>query len=240
MGNHEYNAIAFHTARPDQSGQYYRRHSDHNIQQHRETLKQLSTEEMQSAVQWFASLPVALDLGALRVVHACWDSECIRCLQEAVTRYGDFTAEFLRRAADPQHSLFEAVERVLKGPELRLPSGFSVKDKEGSSRSRIRIRWFEDPGEHSLASYSLPSAVHPDLHQLPVQGEYRPAPYNSLDPPVFFGHYWMPESDPVPLRNNIACLDYSVAKGGHLCAYRFNGESALKADHFVKVPSRNR
>jgi hypothetical protein len=38
----------------------------------------------------------------------------------------------------------------------------------------------------------------------------------------------------------VACLDYSVAKNGKLCAYRWHGEAALAADAFVSVSSKVR
>jgi hexokinase len=34
---------------------------------------------------------------------------------------------------------------------------------------------------------------------------------------------------------NIACLDYSVARDGHLCAYRWSGEQSLSPANFVTV-----
>jgi hypothetical protein len=40
---------------------------------------------------------------------------------------------------------------------------------------------------------------------------------------------------PELLRQNIACLDWSVAKGGFLGAYRWDGESALDAAKFVRT-----
>jgi hypothetical protein len=33
-------------------------------------------------------------------------------------------------------------------------------------------------------------------------------------------------------------VDYSVAKGGRLAAYRWDGERAFRADRFVTVPAR--
>jgi hypothetical protein len=51
--------------------------------------------------------------------------------------------------------------------------------------------------------------------------------------PVFIGHYWLSASKPEILADNVACLDYSVAKGGFLCAYRWQGEQRLSNDHFV-------
>ena len=52
--------------------------------------------------------------------------------------------------------------------------------------------------------------------------------------PVLFGHYWLlgePKlSDPSRL-----CLDYSVAKGGHLAAYQWDGETELDPGKLVYV-----
>ncbi len=42
----------------------------------------------------------------------------------------------------------------------------------------------------------------------------------------FFGHCWL-NGNPVLFRNNICCLDDSVAKLGHLVAYLFDGGKAL-------------
>jgi len=58
-------------------------------------------------------------------------------------------------------------------------------------------------------------------------------PYPTDAKPVFVGHYWLSAEQPETLSNNVACLDYSVAKGGFLCAYRWNGESKLRNDNFV-------
>ena len=50
---------------------------------------------------------------------------------------------------------------------------------------------------------------------------------------MFVGHYWLNGSQPELLRRNIACVDWSVAKGGFLCAYRWDGERELDAGKFV-------
>jgi hypothetical protein len=57
--------------------------------------------------------------------------------------------------------------------------------------------------------------------------------------PVFFGHYWRSGK---PTKNvdwgiHAACLDFSVAKGGPLVAYRWSGESILSEANFVQYPS---
>ena len=48
------------------------------------------------------------------------------------------------------------------------------------------------------------------------------------------GHYWL-RGEPGPLSERVACIDYSVAKGGKLAAYRWNGEAAPVKDNFVCV-----
>ena len=240
MGNHEFNAIAFHTERPKQPGSYFRRHTAHNIRQHAATTQQLTHSELREALEWFRQLPVALDLGHLRVVHACWDPAGIPIVQQGLDQLGRFSPAFLEQASERGNPLFENIERLLKGPEIDLPDGITVRDKEGSNRKRIRIRWFEPPNGHTLASYALPAVTTGNLTSIPLTAPCRPAPYDGDHPPVFIGHYWMPDKTPQPLAHNVACLDYSVAKDGQLCAYRFDGETRLNAAKFVTVPSRGR
>src|SRR5258706_3891401 len=45
MGNHELNALAYHTDDPDQPREYLRRHIDKNVNQHHRTLEQLKPQE---------------------------------------------------------------------------------------------------------------------------------------------------------------------------------------------------
>ncbi len=60
--------------------------------------------------------------------------------------------------------------------------------------------------------------------------------YGLEEPPVFFRHYWLPADAPkVPLPPNVACLDFSVAKGGDLTAYQWDGDRNLDASKFVGV-----
>lgn len=239
MGNHEFNALAFHTRSPDDPDAFCRPHLDRNVHQHIQTLDQFDARELDSALKWFATLPPAVDLGDLRVVHACWDQPCIDVIDQALRcEGGALSTEFLAPATRIGEPLFRAVERVMKGPELPLPEGITVTDKEGNVRRRIRIRWYDNPAKQTWRSYSLP--VKPDLPDESVPTDAPAAPYPVDAPPVFVGHYWLPDATPAPLRHNVACLDYSVARHGFLTAYRFDGESRLSRDRFVQVPSRDR
>lgn len=236
MGNHEFNAIAFHTKRSDQSGDWFRAHSTRHVRQHQATLDQLDEDELDASLDWFRSLPVALDLGTMRVVHACWDPELIRVLETWLDR-DRLGRTFLSEALDSETSLRRAVERVLKGPEARLPEGVTVRDKEGHARRQVRIRWFEPTNGHNLGSYAFPATE--ELADVSIPDSVCPCPYPADAVPLFIGHYWLKSHSNPLLLPNLACLDLSVAKGGVLCGYRFNGESALNADALVKIPVRN-
>lgn len=238
MGNHEFNALAYHTPVPGSTSEYLRPHSERNRRQHAETLRQFEPHELESALKWFGTLPPALDLEGLRVVHACWDPVGIEIINEALKNNGAGSTDFLVAATTRGNEVFDAVERVMKGPELALPNDLTVTDKEGNIRRRIRIRWFDDPEKHCWNTYSLP--VKADLPGAAVPTDSPSAVYPDDAPPVFVGHYWLPDAIPMPLRHNVACLDYSVAKDGLLTAYRFQGETSLKPEHFVTVASRNR
>lgn len=237
MGNHEYNALAFHTEHPNRPGFYLRPRHDRNLKQHRATLDQLSTAEMSDMLGWFRTLPVSHDAGSVRIVHACWDDQDLDTIRTASADCGHMSDTFLMRGADHYDLLFRAIERVLKGPEMHLPNGHFIIDREGGRRPLTRIRWFESPAEKNCASYSLPVLEDEALSALPVPPHSRPAVYAPELPPVFFGHYWLRGDNPQPLASNVACVDFSVAKHGHLACYRHFGESSLKPENFVTQPS---
>jgi hypothetical protein len=97
MGNHEFNAIAFHTRRPD-SREFFRPRSDKNQRQHQATLDQLSSLEMREAINWFKTLPVAIEIDGLRAVHAAWQPKDIQVIETAFDRQGPNTTDFLASA----------------------------------------------------------------------------------------------------------------------------------------------
>ena len=61
------------------------------------------------------------------------------------------------------------------------------------------------------------------------------SPYTTGEKPVFVGHYWLRGERPTLLAPNVACVDWSVAKGGFLSAYRWDGEQTLDDGRFVWV-----
>ena len=146
---------------------------------------------------------------------------------------GPVTAEFLASACSPRGSLFEPVETILKGKEARLPPGTTFRDKDGHERLATRVKWYEPPHGHTYRTYAMASESIDSDEPLPAEVIRAAVPFPEDAKPVFVGHYWLRAQRPTLLRHNIACLDWSVAKGGFLCAYRWDGESVLDADKFV-------
>ena len=243
MGNHEYNAIRYHTAGPD--GKPLRPHNEideghkhyKNYKQHRATLDQLARpfpEEWAGWLAWFKSLPFSLDLGALRVVHASWSQESIGVVGDR--RFSDDA--FLLTASQPYHRDFKAVGALLNGPEIPLPEGRYYYDKEGMRHSKIRVRWFGTMRNGSAPTYKeLIFPASDDAPEIEVSAEVLAGlrSYDEAEPPVVFGHYWMPPVALGCLARNAACVDYSVAlpSGGLLAAYRWSGEEALSSGNLV-------
>ena len=233
MGNHELNALAFHTPDPEAPGEFLRRRSAKNVKQHQQTLTQLLPDELSSYLEWFRSLPLWLDLDGLRVVHACWDDQVIATIAQARDDHGGVTSHFLQSAYCEVHPLFALVEIALKGKEGQLPQGKTFVDPEGAIRTEIRTRWYLPPDGHTYRTYALQSGeIDCDL-PLDESVISKASPYPASGKPVFIGHYWLKAECPTLLAANVACLDYSVAKGGFLCAYRWRGEQTLANENFA-------
>ncbi|TVT38538.1 hypothetical protein FNT36_20360 [Hymenobacter setariae] len=234
LGNHEYNALAFWQAYP--TGGHIRPHWPWHIKQHYRTITEFSTPELfkewQDYLGWFLTLPLALELPGLRAVHACWEPRHLDYLRGELPDLR-LTPEFMLRAGHRGSPEYEATETTLKGREVRLPKGVSFFDKDGHPRELMRVRWWQNPA-------TAPSYAHYYLEDLPeLQGQA--VDFANLDPsyyqddtPVFFGHYWL-RGTPQLLQPHAVCLDYSVAKGGQLVGYRWDGEQVLSADKLVWV-----
>jgi hypothetical protein len=236
MGNHEFNAICFHTKNHD--GKWLRIRGKGNLLNHQGTLEDFpdhddpASEWREVWLPWMKSLPVALDLGGLRAVHACWHPAYLPVLLAGSFHDDDF----LIASADPSSPEGAAVEAVLKGIEVPLPNGHSFLVHAGFTKYHIRARWWEVP----------PAGVRCDEIVFPKNRDRVPAeavdpkaleiivPYPADAPPVFFGHYFKSADSPAhPERHNVACLDHSAATSGPLVAYRWNGEARINPEHYV-------
>jgi hypothetical protein len=225
MGNHEFNALCFHA--PDGKGGYLRPRTKKNCAQHAATLTYFTKNPgaKERALTWFYSFPLWLDLGFVRVVHAAWSPKAIGLLK---TPY--LIPEVLVSASTKGTSEYWAVETLFKGVEATLPPGLSFFDRDECVRTQIRIRWWLKPDSERTVSETVfpPDPTLPNTRfTTPSQWE----PYELTEPPVIFGHYWLPEDwPPAPIMPNVICVDYSAGMDGPLVAYSFDPESAREGE----------
>ena len=228
MGNHEFNAIAYATQTGGAPGEYLRPRNDKNTAQHAAFLEAvgIDTAAHKDAVAFFKTLPLWAEIKGVRGVHACWSSRAIRDLAGSINENRTLTDRGLWVTSQKGSKEYEAAETLLKGPEIELPDGVSFLDKDGHVRRSARTRWWDCKAD-TYASAAWMGADEPT--GLPND----PLPPSSLFPedggaPIFFGHYWL-SGKPRLTSPRRACLDFSVAKGGALCAYRWEGERVLDA-----------
>lgn len=229
MGNHELNAIHFHTEHPD-TGRPLRPHSGKNLRQHRTFLDEfpIGASETREVLTWMRSLPLFLEAEGFRAVHACWVDSSINQLR-SITGNGMLSEEQLVRASNPADELFHPVEEVTKGPEHRLPDGLSFNDKDGTHRDHVRLQWW-NAGARTWREIAISVPVSDELPDLPLPERLMAQTYPAHERPVFFGHYWL-SGEPVIQRPNALCLDYSAGKDGPLVTYEFQpGETLLSSD----------
>ena len=248
MGNHEFNAIAWFTEDKENPGEYLRPHHSpkyglKNYRQHEAFLNEVNgTPRHKEMIDWFMSLPLWLELEGFRVIHACWHQGFIDYLAPRLNggRYlnESLLVEAARKPKDEQEqdrptpSVFKAVEALTKGIEIPLPAPHSFHDKDGHERFRVRTRWWDSEARTYQQAAMLPEAEKQDIPTTEIPEHVR------LDHVgeklLFIGHYWL-TGIPQRLSEKVACLDYSIGKGGKLVAYRWDGETAIDQAKFYWV-----
>lgn len=238
MGNHEFDAIAYHTPAPLASGRkYLREHTERHNRLIAETLEQFSDypEEWQEYLAWFKRLPLFLEFPNFRVVHACWDQ---RVIDELKQRYpaGCIDDDFLTAVADPESFEWLCINRLTRGRDLPLPKGAAMRSAEGFERRSFRARfWGRKPktyGDLAFQPDPLPDAIA--SQPLSAEDHLKITRYGKQEVPLFVGHYWL-SGRPKPIADNLACLDYSAVKYGRLVAYSMDDETVLSQEKFTWV-----
>lgn len=268
MGNHELNALHYQTY-DEATGKWLRSHSEGHLRQFRATLEQLTDDLddwlawMRTLPVW---LKLTDEAGVtLRFAHAAWDEAGMRRLYESPTAEGrkrfegPFEAPVLTEAGlydfgrrrDPVTGKtpcgYKMKERILTGPETPLPDTMAYLDKEGTRRTHARVRWWQTPdAQTTLADMVMAGAGSRELLRqnggdVPFLSLRRKKPFvaTPVEGLTFVGHYWLDPSEVGPLTDRLACLDYSVARGGVLAAYRHRrGDTRLDPERFVVVPAQ--
>ncbi len=228
MGNHEFNAICFHTI-DKKNGGYYRKHGISEIIQHYETLKQFQhhqDEFYDVFLPWFHTLPIYLEFDSFRAVHACWDEQHIDWLKKndiytIENGLKKISNDILTNYSNQESKEYMVLEELLKGKEYLLPDGQEFTDADGKIRKNARIKWFHSKEDRNFHR-DVFLGINEEFGSFPLSEELKLELHNyDSEITVFFGHYWL-EGKPINPTAKSICLDYSVAKKGHLVGYQFD------------------
>ncbi|WP_152224644.1 metallophosphoesterase [Pseudomonas sp. SCB32] len=240
MGNHEFNALGWSTpAAPGSGRQYVREHTPRHARLIKETLDQFEGHpaDWRDFLGWFQEMPLFLDAGHFRMVHACWDHDVIDALRQQF-HDGRIDEAFLKATAEPGSFAQQACDRLLRGTDMRLPNGLTLTGSDGFTRAFFRTKfWAEDRAPETYGDIVFQPDGLPDevaSERLSEEQKSRLLTYGADEPLLFVGHYWR-RGTPAPIRPNLACLDYSAVMYGKLAAYRLDDETRLERSKFVWV-----
>lgn len=238
MGNHEFNAIGYVT-RPAPDRDFLRPRTKKNRDQHAAFIDEVGLESSEHLawVDWFKTLPLALDLGGIRVVHAWWDDEAVSMVRAAQERdsSGRMSDDFLLACYDKGSALYKARKLLTCGVEWDLPPEHFITDKEGQRHGEARLAVWRHGASRLRDIALVPGGNEHRVPDIEIPDEHRLGPVTGA--PILFGHHWF-SGTPRLESPKVACLDWSAAKDGPLVAYRWDGESELSDDKFVAVGGR--
>ena len=244
MGNHEFNAIGYATEYPAGSGEFLRPHIPKNYDQHQAFLEQVNGPMRARYLEWFKTLPLWLDLGGVRIIHACWHQPSIELVARELGSNRFNSMDQFVRASEKSDPLYAAIEVLLKGPEISLADHGQPPfvDKGGALRSDARLRWWDEGGttlreiaEVSDTYTTKDGQPYPPLPDIEIRASERSYAYDS-SVPVVYGHYWRQDSPKFgqDWTRRTACVDFSAVKQGTLTAYRWSGESEIHPEHYLQ------
>lgn len=231
LGNHELNAIL-----------YFTKSKNTPLHEPSKSNKQLllrfaaeygrQAEMLEDDIRWLRSLPLYLDFGAFRVVHAYWNDSHIKMFEELYEE-GKIKKRRLKEIAAKKSLLSLAVHETTRGIEFILPHDLLLKDSKNITRNSFRIKWWMPMDGRSFKEMCLGNRFELPDYTIPAQIVIPYQIYRSTDPIVFIGHYCM--GDKLIQTPNICCVDACIASQGQLCAYRYDGETQLLEENLVLV-----
>jgi len=231
LGNHEMYAVLYYLR--DTEGKFYKKRIPKYQLLINQTLEEFEPfpEELKSHLKWLRSLPMFLDLGAIRVIHACWDDKNVKLLRENILE-PKLTKTVLREIALNGTKFSKSFWESCKGIDFQLPRDILIFDEEGRPHRSFRMKWWVSPEGYTFKDISLESRFDMPAYTIPKEIVSFRKPYPVEDPIVFFGHYCLKDSDNI-LTDNLCCVDSCVTRSGKLLAYRWSGETKLMKENIV-------
>ena len=233
LGNHEMYAVLYYLR--DIEGKYYKKRIPKYQLQINQTLAEFVTckEEFRSHLKWFRTLPMFLDFGPIRIVHACWQKNNIKELRSVLFE-PKISKTILREIALNETPFAQCFWETCKGIDFQVPKNLLIFDDDGRPHRSFRMKWWDNPEGKTFKEISLESRFELPAYTIPPEIVKFRSPYPENDPIVFFGHYSLIEGFGI-LKDNVCCVDSGVSRTGKLLAYRWSGELKLNESNFVMV-----
>lgn len=235
MGNHELYALLYHRPGRNADGTddgYMRAHSIKNTTKHQTFLDEypIGHPDTSEVLDWFLTLPLFLDLGGLRLVHACWDDARVATILERRSG-GLLASEDLQEIALEcvANGFAEAVLTTVRGLQAELPAPYFFYDIKGRKRTKLHLKWWQ-PEAKSWRDAALFVPAPQMLPVTPIEANIAFRAYGVEAKPVFFGHYKRLGAPAIEAPNAV-CLDYPRMA----CAYRWAGEARLDPHNLVVI-----
>jgi hypothetical protein len=231
LGNHEMYAVLYYLR--DTEGKYYKKRIPKYQLQINQTLDEFVPykEEFKSHLKWLRTLPMFLDFGDIRVVHACWKDKNINLIKEVLTE-PKLSKTILREIALNGSRFSESFWETCKGIDFQMPKDLLIFDDEGRPHRSFRMKWWDSPEGMTFKDISLESRFELPAYTIPKELVAAREPYPKNAPIVFFGHYCLKQCCGI-LTENICCVDSCVTRSGKLLAYRWEGEKKLNKSNFI-------
>lgn len=240
MGNHEFNAVCYATPDPDNPSDYLRTHLDKKNTEHHSEFLKLEPSEREYYIEWFKTLPLWLELEGpdgqpLRVVHACWHEPSMEIVRKHCNGSNQLlTVENFAEASREGSDLFNAIENLLKGPEISIAGYEPYYDHGGKKRTMARARWWDRDARTLGDLADVRGMKTKDGKRYPRLPDVAVTDFDFsiiyTDPvPVVYGHYWFDwENYREDWTEYTACVDFgAVDHRGRLVAYRWDGEPTI-------------
>jgi len=231
LGNHELNMIGYFTLR--KNGHSIASLAPSNQAQMEQIKKEFESEkELNIALKWLKRLPLYIDFGSARVVHAYWSKSNIAVI-DSTLRISKLHKKHIKEIFKGNTEFAKAVGQTTRGIEIDLPKDLIIKDSKNVRRTNFRIKWWEDPRNKTFRTIGFGNRFQLPAYTIPKELLFHFDVYPSKDPLVFFGHYCL-NNDPLIISHNICCIDSCVAGSGKkLTAYCWQGEKKLDAEHLI-------
>jgi hypothetical protein len=186
-------------------------------------------KEWEKHMNWFMELPLFFENDEFRVIHALWHDNYIDEIKQKFPK--PTVGNIVKEIVDNQNlDLLYKINILLRGKEIK----FEKEERQslGLYYAKMRTKWWLEDGEYSLDQYfmNVPSKSKNQLKSRLINHQSR----HKGNLPVFFGHYSL-ETKPYLISPQFCCLDFGIANGGPLIAYRYHGEKYLTEKSLMVV-----